>query len=159
MAWVVGIGIFLFLLFLFPRPVISLIILCAVAGGALFLYYYLGDKRRGSKIAGIDITVNYNIPKCSKDYPLEIRIKNNSGSTINKIRFNLAGYREGFSEPIYGTGYDKYETDKIIPIGKTLWMCWKIPKLSYGKSEAGNTAYPPKSMIWKASDFYPDFAE
>jgi hypothetical protein len=46
MAWVIGIGIFLFLLFAFPRAVVGLIALCGVGIGGFFLWNKIETDER-----------------------------------------------------------------------------------------------------------------
>ena len=60
MAWVVGIGIFFFLLFVFPRAVIGLIVLCGVVIGGYILWTEMENDERARKRATISITVTHD---------------------------------------------------------------------------------------------------
>lgn len=51
MAWVIGIGIFLFILFVFPRAMVGLIVLCVVAIGVGLLWTEVTNNER----AGLSI--------------------------------------------------------------------------------------------------------
>ena len=56
MAWVIGIGIFLFLLFAFPRAMGGLIVLCGLAIGGFLLWEKLERDNRARERAAISIT-------------------------------------------------------------------------------------------------------
>ena len=44
--WIIGIGVFLLLLFAFPRPMLGLIVLCGVGIGGLFLSNKIKTEER-----------------------------------------------------------------------------------------------------------------
>lgn len=52
MAWVIGIGIFLFLLFAFPWAMVGLIVLCGVgiSGFLMVIRYFTVEDRRHATI-------------------------------------------------------------------------------------------------------------
>ncbi|NGQ93451.1 hypothetical protein G5V65_21500 [Rhodobacter sp. HX-7-19] len=60
MAWVIGIGIFLFLLFAFPRAMGGLIVLCGLAIGGFLLWQKLESGNRARERAAISITPTFS---------------------------------------------------------------------------------------------------
>lgn len=159
MAWVIGIGIYVFLLII--RPKITLIIsgaLIAIAGiwAALDqLDSYLTAKKRESVI--VDVTYAPN--KCTAEHPLLINVKNNSGSRVNSISFYVEGRRKGHSYTIYTSGYPGYKSDVIMETGWATSTCWSAPDLKWGTPENYKELYPLKETVWSTSDIYPMFSD
>jgi len=156
-AWLVGIGIFFILLFLFPRPVIGITVLLALGIGAYLFVENENSKKSAKKRASVKLEANYDIKNCDSDYPIFIKISNTSGSTVKSVSFTLAGYRQGHSSPVYESGYSDYTSDRIIENGKGWGNCWRVPKLDYGVPEGFSTQFPAQTMIWKAESIYPTF--
>lgn len=60
---------------------------------------------------------------CSKDWPYQYIIFNESGKVVEKVEFNVAIKRIGFSKEL--NGYTKIEEDKIIPNGEGWGRCFR----------------------------------
>ncbi len=121
MVWVVGIGLGLLLLFAFPKQMGALIVLLVLAGAGLFGFLYLQDQQRAEEYRkreeSITLSATYDAAGCSAEYPILITIRNNYTQTIESLTFELGGYREGYSSPVY-QGHS-YESDRIMAPGDT----------------------------------------
>lgn len=159
MAWVVGIGIFVILLFAYPKKTMILVgvllALAAAGGGLFFLDNYLDQRKKDA----VQVVVFFDLEKCSEEYPLFIGIVNGSGSTVEKVSFTVEGKREGYSDTIYRSGYADYETDKIIKDGDSIGTCWRIPPLVYGTPTTYKDRFPAKDIVWSITSVYPRFAD
>ena len=159
MAWVVGIGIFLFLLFAFPRSMGALIVLCGLAIGGFLLWQKLEIDNRARERAAISITVSYDLERCSSDFPLFIEIVNGSDRTLEAVSFGIEGRRTGYSEPLYDSGYLGYSSDRIIASNDGWANCWTLPRQAYGASDQIIALNPPDTLTWSAKNPSPRFRE
>lgn len=128
MAWVVGIGIALFLLLAFPRQVLSLAAILVVAACAIGAYYWAADKYETAKRDKIIAGALYDLERCSQMHPIYIVFKNNTSDTITRLSFSLEGYREGYSDPVSD---DYLSTDKIIKPQNVFGSCWRFDQPTY----------------------------
>jgi hypothetical protein len=154
MVWVVGIGIALFLLFTFPKQMGVVILLLVVGACLLFGGLYIAEQQRDAEYRkreeSITLSASFDVVRCSTEFPIFISIRNGYTETIQALTFDLEGYREGFSSPIYrGVAY---KSDRIIAPGETHTACWTQPPLDYGAQEI-----PPAGLIWRASYSYATF--
>lgn len=154
MAWVVGIGIALFLLFKFPKQmgvlILLLVIVAAVIGGWLYIQDQQKAEERRQKEESITLSAAYDVGGCSAEFPILISIRNGYTQTIESLTFELGGYREGYSSPIYEGS--SYKSDRIIAPGETYTACWTQPGLYYSAQEI-----PPAGLTWRASYSYATF--
>lgn len=154
MAWVVGIGIALFLLFTFPKQMGAVILLLVVAGAGVGGWLYIQDQQlaeeRRQREESITLSAAYDIAGCSAEFPILISIRNGYTQTIESLTFELGGYREGYSSPVYEGS--SYKSDRIIAPGETYTACWTQPSLDYGAQET-----PPAGLTWRASYSYATF--
>ena len=157
MAWVIGIGIFLFLLFAFPRAVVGLIALCGVGIGGFFLWNKIETDERNRLRASVTVTVTHDLERCSLEYPLLVRIHNGSENAVEKVSFGIEGNRAGYSDPLYDSGYLGYSSDKIIAGGEGWTSCWTLPRQAYGTSEQRIALYPPETLVWTVTGSSPVF--
>ncbi|KZL11355.1 hypothetical protein [Pseudovibrio sp. Ad26] len=159
MEWIIGIGIFVFLLFKYPRKSLLLLLFItvstAIGGGYFFIKDFLAQRKKES----VKLSVSYNKTSCSQKFPLEITIENHSGSVMEAVKFSVEGRRSGYSTAIYESGYQGYSSDKIIGAGEGYLTCWSIPKLRYNTPAQYKDRYPPKDMIWNASHISPQFKD
>lgn len=156
MVWIVGIGLGLFLLFAFPKQMGAVILLLVLGAAGLFFAIQNAEQRRADeqrkKVEAIGLTATFDSTRCSAEFPILIGIRNGYTQTIQSLNFELAGYREGFSSPVYlGRSL---RSDRIIRPGETYEACWSVPSLDYGA-----TAGPPQAMNWRASYSYAAFGE
>jgi hypothetical protein len=154
MVWVVGIGFGLLLLFAFPKQMGAVILLLVLGVGGLFGYIYLENQRqteeRRKKEESISLSAAFDITGCSTEFPILVTIRNGYTETIQTLTFELGGFREGYSSPVY-QGLS-YRSDRIIAPGDAYTACWTLPSLHYGAQEA-----PPDSLNWRASYSYATF--
>jgi hypothetical protein len=159
LAWVVGIGGALYLLFRFPRPSLIFIGVVVAIGAAMVGFPYAQDqlsKRKAAKVMG---KVFYDLEKCSVEYPLWIEIINKSDDTVEKFSFTIEGHIEGYSNPLYDSGYSGYSDDRIIPSGFSAANCWHPPRQAYGASEQRVALNPPETLVWTMKDIRPTFRD
>lgn len=157
MAWVVGIGIFFLLLFLFPRPVLAVVLLAVFGIGGFLLYDWLEDRARQRKRAGVTVTVAHDPARCPGARPLFVVIRNDAGDTLDRVRFSVVGHRQGHSMPVYESGYRDYATDRIIADGESWGNCWPMPPRRRDLSADAAAMPPPGRMIWSARHVDPAF--
>ena len=156
MVWVVGIGIGLLLLFAFPKQMGAVILFLVLAGAGLFGFITLQEQQRAEeyrkKVESIGLSASFDMVRCSAEFPILIGIRNGYTETIQSLNFELGGYREGFSSPVYlGRSL---QSDRIIRPGETYEVCWSVPSLDYGA-----TAGPPQALNWRATYSYAAFGE
>lgn len=159
MAWVIGIGIFLFLFFTFPRAMGGLIALCGLAIGGFLLWIKLENDNRARERASISITASYDLERCSSDFPLLIGIVNGSDKMLEAVSFGVEGYRAGYSDPLYDSGYLGYSSDRIIASNDGWTNCWTLPRQAYGVSDQIIATNPPDTLSWSAKNPSPRFRE
>jgi len=156
MAWVIGIGIFLFLLFVFPRAMVGLIILCGVVIGGWLLWDKIKSEERARKRSAVSITVTHDLEMCSPEHPLLVRILNGADDTVEKVKFGIEGRRAGYSDPLYDS-FRGYSSDRIIASGAEWASCWALPQKDYGVSEQRIALNPPETLVWTVRNISPIF--
>ncbi|ANL48629.1 hypothetical protein AMC87_CH04008 [Rhizobium phaseoli] len=126
MAWVVGIGIFLFLLFAFPRQIVGLIAILAAVIFGLWAYSSLNENARKASLRSLFVTVSAT---CNRsDYPLYVTLTNGTGKTVTSTSFKVSGYKPGYSSSVAS---EWLTTDKIMKPGEVYTACWRVN--GYGK--------------------------
>lgn len=159
LAWVVGIGGALYLLFRFPRPSLIFIAVVVAIGAAVGGFLYVQDQLAKRKTARVEVTIAYDLKRCSSEYPLFIGIVNGSNDTIEKVAFGIEGHRAGYSDPLYDSGYLGYSSDRIIASGEGWGNCWTLPRQAYGASEQRIALSPPETLVWTVKNIRPTFRE
>lgn len=157
LAWVVGIVGALFLLFRFPRPSLIFVGVVVAIGATVGGYFYVQDQLAKRKTVKVTGTIAYDLERCSSEYPLFIGIVNRSDDTVEKVSFSIEGRREGYSDPLYDSGYSGYSSDRIIAGGDGWGNCWTLPRQAYGASEQRITLNPPETLVWTLDNMRPTF--
>ena len=160
MAWVIGIGVFLFalyLLFSYPKAVGGFLLVCAIVIVGVVAWNNNQDKKRLAKRQSVQITIGHNLVLCGADDPLFVNIFNGSDDTLEKVSFDIRGRLQGHSEPLYKGGYPRHSSDKIIASGEQWSSCWPIPKTAYGASEKRLASNPPETLFWQVTSISPTF--
>jgi hypothetical protein len=154
MEWVVGIGIALFLFVRFPRQMLIVSAAVFLIGGVIFggITYY--ENRRVEEAQrlrdSVVITASFDAGRCTPEFPILTRIFNRNTETLLEVSFGLAGFRDGYSQPVY-QGFS-FNSDRITKPDEYHEYCWSVPGV-YGISNPP----PPESMIWRATVSYPTF--
>ena len=131
-----------------------LILLLVLGGAGLFGFLYLQDQHRAEeyrqKEESITFSAAFDVAGCSTEFPIFITIRNDYTETIQSLTFEVGGYREGYSSPVFqGLSYN---SDRIMAPGDTYTACWTQPGLYYGAQEV-----QPASLTWRASYSYATF--
>jgi len=157
LAWVIGIVGALFLLFRFPRPSLVFGGVVVAIGAAVSGYFYVQDqltKRKAAKVIG---TISYDLERCSSAFPLFIGIVNRSDDTVEKVSFSIEGHLEGYSDPLYDSGYSGYSSDRIIAGGEGWGNCWTLPRPAYDASAQRILLNRPETLVWTVNNIRPTF--
>ena len=92
MAWGVGIGLFVALLFAFPRATGGVLLFVAVTLGAIFLWNQQQTKKRAQQRAAVTVSAAYDLRSCQVEHPIRVTINNGSDRSVLKVTFKVAGY-------------------------------------------------------------------
>jgi hypothetical protein len=162
-AWVLGLGIFVALLLRFPRGMGILIAVVVGLGvliaGGIWGYSTYETRQRETLLAKIETLISYDPVKCSAEYPLLIGFVNRTDRSITKMSFEVSGFREGYSDPVYKTPYASYSSDFIIKPGEGSGFCWRVPDKAYGVADATLERHPPETLTWMVTTRLPQFEE
>jgi len=159
MVWVVAAGVFLILLYYFPRAVGALALIFGAAIGSILLWTNYEAAMLDRQARAILIDVTYNLERCRLGEPLMIEITNNFDKTLTKVTFGVEGYRVGHSDPLYYSDSYDYRSDRIIEKGGTWVDCWKLPKVFPFAEQKTIRSTPISSVTWKVKNIYPQFAD
>ncbi|MFK5950217.1 MAG: hypothetical protein QM500_15740 [Methylococcales bacterium] len=108
---------------------IGIILAVSIVGAMSFgVYIYIHEELPKKKI---NITVLYSPnDACSKEFPMEVLIFNDSSRVLEETKFDIDVKRKGYSKKISTSRYlHYYETDKIIEPGNTYIACWTYPTI------------------------------
>ena len=134
MVWVaVIIGVIL--LIIFPKQVLSIIGILVLAIVAIIFYSQEQENQRQRAKDRVQVSIKYDTEKCSAEFPLLVVIQNTGNKTVNKVSWNFAAYKPGYSSNVvsYGTSSSSwdtpYSTDKILKKGEVNRLCYRVPSL------------------------------
>ncbi|TIP11458.1 hypothetical protein [Mesorhizobium sp.] len=114
-----------------------LLVTCGVGGIALWINN--SNKQSETRLAKIDSTLRWKEHGCdSSDYPLALRVQNNSDRTIIGLELDTRAYRPNYSNNV--AGGRPFETDRIIRPGEIFLTCLSQPPL--------NGDYDPSTLTW-----------
>lgn len=154
MVWVVGIGIFLFLLFAFPKQVGGLILLLAAIGGATWAYQSAKSDAEAKERSKIVMSARTDIGCEDPQFPIGVSISNGTKKQINSVDFTLLAKRPGYSSEVYS----HFNTsDRILKPGDVYFACWSLAsyELNYGKLKGEDI----KALNWSTRVASVRFAE
>lgn len=154
MAWVIGIGVVLFLLFAFPKQMGAVLLLLLAVGGGVLGWIFYSDSQRLEEYKrikeSVSMSATFDAVRCSTEFPIIIKINNRHTETLISVSFGISGFREGYSAPVYKASY--LTSDRIISPGQSYETCWAVPSLVYGAAAA-----QPETLNWKAESLSPTF--
>lgn len=154
MAWVVGIGIFLFLLCAFPKQIGAIVLIIAVCGLFAWLYNDGQMKAAARERAKITMSARADLGCNDPEYPIGVSISNGTTKRINSIYFMLAARRPGFSSDIYSY---YHTSDRILDPGDVYFACWSLS--SYETSHGKIRGEDIKALNWSTRLSSVRFAE
>jgi hypothetical protein len=153
MAWIVGIGVALFLFFSFPRQMFALLGILVVGGGAVLLLINDSDRRRAEarerELAQVVLRAGGSRTACADPrYPVMVEVTNRSPDrTLSSVSFSLSAYKPGYSSSVMNTY--SLSSDRILEPGETHVGCWSVS--SYRSPPEG---YTYESFKWEVSKNY-----
>ncbi|MFK5949685.1 MAG: hypothetical protein QM500_13060 [Methylococcales bacterium] len=133
MTWIAAI-LGILILFLFPKQMGVLIGVILLGFGATYLYIQAEENEKIQQREAVTIDINYDIKLCSVEYPLHVLISNKSKKIVNKISWNVAAYKSGYSNNVINYKYTSeygtpYSSDKVLKSGHYFGVCYKTPSL------------------------------
>lgn len=149
MAWVIGIGIFVLLLFSFPRQTIALCIGAIVIVAAALIWIHQADvarretEARERALLGVSVLVDRSICADAR-FPLVVTIRNNSNEkTLISISISIDAYIPNYSNSVV---FQSIESDRIILPRQIYQTCWAV-------RQPPPTGMDYDALIWSASIF------
>jgi len=155
MVWI-AIIVGVILLIIFPKQILAILGVLVLAVAAIFFYSQEQENKRQREKDRVQVSVKYDKKNCSEEYPLLIVIRNTGYKPVNKVSWNIAAYRPGYSSNVvsYGTYSSSwnapYSTDKILKKDETNWLCYKVPTIQ-GKLDPATLKYEitNKSVVFQ----------
>lgn len=101
----------------------------------------------------VSVKIAYMGDRCTEDYPLDVRISNESDRKILYSSFNLDIREKGSSTSLINDGtlsFPKLVQDGIVEPGYTLSVCYKMPKISkkFDKEKMEVVIYGAEYTFW-----------
>ncbi|WP_284765363.1 hypothetical protein [Agrobacterium sp. CFBP2214] len=154
MAWVVGIGIFFFLLFAFPKQVGGLILILLAIGGAAWIYSNAESKAAAKERSKIVTSARTDLGCADPQFPIGVSISNGAKKQINSVDFTISAKRPGYSSEVYS---NFHTSDRILKPGDVYFACWSLSRYetTYGKLKDENI----KALNWSARVISVRFSE
>ena len=145
MIWVaVVLGVIL-LIGMFPKQMLGILGVLVLLIATVFLYFQGQADERQREKDSVQVSVKYDEETCNEEFPLFVAVRNTGYNPVNKVSWNLAAYRPGYSSNVisYGTDFSwdtPYYTDKILNTGEEIRLCYKVPTID-GKFDPGALNY------------------
>jgi len=158
MTWIVGVGIFLLLLFVFPRQMLRVTALCGAVVAGFFLWFYVSDFLETRKRESVSVYVSHDATKCGQASPLFIQIVNESSSTLKKVYFGISAHRAGFSDAVIEEA--GFSSDRIIQSHGIWRLCLSSIDLNRSlllTAMARAQNFTPASLEWSTTSIVPHF--
>lgn len=92
---------------------------------------------------------------CPPLSPLRLRIDNTTDRQLDAITYDIAGYREGYSIPLYRSR--DVTSDRIILAGQGRSDCHPLPDTIRGTDPAPVADNPPETLNWTVENLRATF--
>jgi hypothetical protein len=143
MIWIVGIGMFLFLLFMFPRQTGITIGLLVGIAAAIAGYFYLQDQADRRNRALVTVNAAYGRTLCTDpNFPLSLVIHNGSKVALDKLSIDVTANRVGYSDDVF---FEYFSSDKIMQPNEYYSACWSLDDYKMKALQ-----FSPLTLNWKA---------
>lgn len=120
-----------------------LLVTCSVGGIAVWTYST--NKSSEERLAKVGATLRWKAGDCTKDdFPLTLKVTNNSGRAIISLELEPRAYRPNYSRNV--ARYANYATDRIIRSDETFVTCFRHPGLT--------GEYDASTLIWSGKITY-----
>lgn len=127
-AWVLGVGIGLWLLFRYPKKMgitIAVVVALATAGaGVLYWVQSTATRNHEAEVATLKTKARADSSVCTDPaYPIAVAFHNTSNRILEYVTFNLEARRPGYSSAVYSN----YQTsDRILQPDDVYTSCWSL---------------------------------
>ena len=142
MFWIFAVGVFLFLLFAFPKQVGVLLLVICAGGAVLYLKAEQQAAAQEKEQKLLKTHAYWDTSACKDTHPIVVSFLNNSRRATKEIRFSLQAHRPGFSKPVVD---DYRNTDMIVEAGQANALCAAIAT-SYGNLRPADAS----TLVWSA---------
>jgi hypothetical protein len=123
------------LLFLFPKKMGLVAGLIIATFLAVVVYIKVDEGNRKSQLDAVSIVIEYGTSNCSFAEPVNVVIKNGSGSTVESVKWSISAYQAGYSANViddgkyYGTNQAPYESRQALAPNESISLCYEVPTL------------------------------
>lgn len=153
MAYIVAAAILALLVIGFTRRTV-VVLAALVAAGFLSVGIYLAQdaaRKRAAAARNDALVMTAGIDaSCRADMPLRISLQNTSDRQLDAVSFDISGYRDGHSIPLYRTR--GYLSDRILPPGAAWSDCHPLPQPIRGTDTRALETTPPSTLRWTAEN-------
>lgn len=111
--------------------------------------YLASDARRQRQAEALDAAILVSVlhdAGCAEVLPLRLSMKNTSDRIVERVTFDMAGYRKGHSIPLYRTR--GYLSDRILAPQEEWSDCYPLPTAIRGTDTSGLAENPPSTLRW-----------
>jgi hypothetical protein len=152
MIWIAVI-LTVFLLIAFPKKMLMIAGVAAVAILILFLLIASADERTKKERDAVTVSVRFDPTACSPDFPLHVTITNGGAKVISKVTWRFAAFRPGYSSDLaeYSDAARDAASDKILGRGESYSVCYRAPKTMDGSKV--------EQLEWKAEGKWVEFKD
>lgn len=159
MAYIIAAAILALLVIGFTRRTIVLLAVLVTLAFASVGLYLLQDTLRQREVAARNAALLTSVeidPACGAETPLRITLRNTAALRLDAVTFDIAGYREGHSIPLYRTR--GYLSDRILDPGEVWSGCHPLPEPIRGTDTSALATHPPETLRWSAENVAGRFA-
>ncbi len=144
MEWVAA-AIVLALFIYAPKKMFILLGVVLAIGAVVGAYFYYQDWANEKEIEKVEVIIKYSPEECKDPYPLHIIIGNSSDRVVEKVEWDIAVHKPGFSTDISQPGYHEYTQDKILKPKEGWGICARVPELTTKVKDLSALEYSVKN--------------
>lgn len=158
MAYIIAAAILALLVIGFTRRtvvVMAALVALMFASVAVYLAWQRAERQDVQQMnARIQTTVAFD-RTCPPMTPLRLTVENTTDRQVDAVTYDLTGYREGFSVPLYRSR-DVF-SDRILGAGARHDDCHPLPEAIRGTDTAPLADNPPETLIWSVENLRATF--
>jgi|GEM_PF-2554742 len=149
MGYVIAAAILALIIIGFTRRTVVVLAGLVALGFLSVAIYLASDARRQRQAADLDAAVLATVVHgegCTVDMPIRLSMRNTTDRVLERVTFDMAGYREGHSIPLYRTR--DYLSDRILAPQEEWSECYPLPAAIRGTDTSGLVENPPETLRW-----------